>query len=54
LNGLREEIFRVPVYSKPSISHTWAFDRCHDLAGAFAVGGFIRTMVMDPQRIDQA
>jgi hypothetical protein len=22
LNGLREEIFRVPVYSKPSISHT--------------------------------
>jgi len=22
LNGLREEIFRVPVYSKPSINHT--------------------------------
>jgi hypothetical protein len=32
LNGLRKEIFRVSVYSKPSTSSTQTFDRCHDPA----------------------
>ena len=36
LNGSREEIFRVCVYSKPLVSNSQAFDRCHDPASGVA------------------